>query len=174
MTTDAQNDHDADRKLDQGEAETRLWDAMEKRRIGMLGPAEGGQHFQPMTAFVERDTGQIYFFAYADSDLAALIGAGAPAMFVFQDDDDLYACIEGRLSPDADRSRMDRYWSPMVAAWYPEGKDDPRLTLLRLDCDDAQVWITKAGPVRFAWEVAKANARHERPDLGGQTRLDLH
>lgn len=169
------HDADTDRHgISEADAQKRLWDAIDKRRIGMLGPAEGGTHFQPMTGFLERDTNQLYFFTYKDSDLAALIGEGAPALFVFQDGDDLWASIEGRLSPDTDRSRMDRYWGPAVAAWYPEGKDDPRLILLRLDCDDAQVWISEAGPVRFAWEIAKANARHERPDLGDQTRIDLH
>lgn len=165
--------HDHTAASDKDHVQERLWKAIDKHRIGMLGPAEGGTHFQPMTGFLERDTGQIYFFTYRDNDLPALIGDGAPALFLFQGDD-LYASIEGRLSPDDDRSRMDRYWSPVVAAWYPEGKDDPRLMLLRLDCDDAQVWITEAGPVRFGWEIAKANARHERPDLGEERRLDLH
>jgi general stress protein 26 len=95
-------------------------------------------------------------------------------MFVFQDSPKLYACLGGLIRPDPDRERMDRYWNPVVAAWYPEGKDDPRLTLLRLDARDAEVWITEAGPARFAWEIAKANATREQPDLGGRTTLNLH
>ena len=33
---------------------------------------------------------------------------------------------------------MDRYWNPVLSAWYPDGKDDPRLTLLRFDVDDGE------------------------------------
>jgi general stress protein 26 len=156
---------------DHAAVQTRLWDQVETQHIGMLGTA--GQHFQPMTAFVDRGDNTLWFFAYRGSEVVEAAGDGAPAMFVFQGKD-LYACIRGRLRASEDRERLDRYWSPTVAAWYPEGKDDPRLTLLRLDADDAEVWITEAGPVRFAFEIAKANARHERPDLGGQARLDLH
>ena len=94
-------------------------------------------------------------------------------MFVYQRDD-IQACIGGRLSLEHDRARMDRYWNAVVAAWYPDGKDDPQLTLLRLDADDAQVWITEAGPVKFAWEIAHANATRQQPDLGGRTDLNLH
>ena len=69
---------------------------------------------------------------------------------------------------------MDKYWNAVVAAWYPQGKDDPHLTLLCFNLSDAEVWISQAGPVRFAWEIAKANATHSTPDVGGHTRLDFH
>ncbi len=62
----------------------------------------------------------------------------------------------------------------MVAAWFPEGKDDPELTLLRLEPDDAEVWIANKGPIRFAFEIAKANLTDQEPDLGRHSRLDLH
>lgn len=36
---------------------------------------------------------------------------------------------------------VDRLWNPYVAAWYEGGKDDPKLALLRLDADHAQIWL---------------------------------
>lgn len=160
---------------DHAAVQTRLWDRVEKKRTGMLGlTGQAHQHFQPMTAFVDRGDNSLWFFAYNDSDLAEMVGGGSnEAMFVFQEED-LYACVGGRLTLEPDRARMERYWKPVVAAWYPDGKDDPRLTLMRLDCEDAQVWIVEAGPVRFGWEIAKANASRDRPDLGSQTRIDFH
>jgi general stress protein 26 len=159
---------------DQADVEKTLWKAIEDHRTGMLGLMRDDQHFQPMTAFVERETNQIWFFTYKDTDLAEAVGgAGGHAMFVYQDKD-IQACIGGRLALRHDPERIDKYWGPMVAAWYPEGKDDPRLTLLCLDCDDAQVWVTDAGPVKFAWEIARANASKDRPDLGERTNLNFH
>jgi general stress protein 26 len=153
--------------------ETRLWKEIEDNRTGMLGLMRDDQHFQPMTAYVEREANEVWFFTYRDTDLAQAIGeAGGHAMFVYQGKD-LQACIGGRLSLRHDRERIERYWSPVIAAWYPDGKDDPRLTLLRLDCHDAQVWITEAGPLRFAFEIAKANATKTRPDLGDRADLNL-
>lgn len=156
---------------DRDAVERRLWKEIQDEQIGMLGLAGSEQHFQPMTAFAEKDAGHIWFFTYKDTDLAAQ--AGGKAMFVFQTKG-LWACIDGRLSQQHDRARIDKYWNAVVAAWYPEGKDDPRLTLLRLDADEAAVWISEAGPVKFAWEIARANAQHRRPDLGGRADLDLH
>ena len=87
---------------------------------------------------------------------------------------EVQAVVHGWLTLEYDRERIDRYWNAVVAAWYPDGKDDPSLTLLRLDCEQAEVWISEAGPIRFAWEIARANATGERPDLGGRKSLDFH
>jgi Pyridoxamine 5'-phosphate oxidase like len=34
-----------------------------------------------------------------------------------------------------------RLWSPIVAEWY-EGKDDPKLALVRFDVEDAKIWLS--------------------------------
>jgi general stress protein 26 len=157
-------------------AEHRLWKEVEQTRFGMLGLADARQHFQPMTAFAERDEGAIWFFTRNDTDLATAVGQGEDqAMFVVQSkDQDFQGCIGGALTEIRDQARIDRYWNPMVAAWYPDGKDDPSLTLLRFDVRDAEVWISKGGAVRLAWEIAKANISGTTPDVGTQRHLDLN
>ncbi|CAN7423693.1 pyridoxamine 5'-phosphate oxidase family protein [Phenylobacterium sp. LjRoot225] len=153
----------------------RLWDEIEKRQIGMLAPVGAEpQHFQPMTAFLERSDNRMWFFTYKDTDLAEAVANGAPAMFVFQDGREFYACVGGQLRVEYDRERMNRYWNALVAAWYPEGKDDPRLTMLCLEARDAEVWIAEGGPLRYVWEIVKANATHATPEVGGHTHLNFH
>lgn len=153
--------------------ESRLWKAIAHQRTGMLGLTASSDHYQPMTAFAEPDSGEIWFFTRKETDLARQIDTASKAMFVFQQDH-LQACIAGELSLSSDSARKDKYWNPIVAAWYPEGKDDPALTLLRFDCLDAEVWFSEGGLTRFAFEIAKANATHKTPDLGGRAHLDLH
>ncbi len=156
------------------EVERRLWDEIKKHQTGMLGLVGGAAHHtQPMTAFAEPETREIWFFSRDDTELVQEIGAGATAMFVLQLRE-IQACLAGRLSLDRDRARVDRYWNAVVAAWYPGGKDDPHLALIRMALDDAQVWISQAGPARFAWEIAKATATRQAPELGGHTSLDFH
>lgn len=159
---------------DRGEVERRLYEELEKHQIGMLGVVgDEPHHFQPMTAFVEKENNQLCFFTRDDTDLVRQVGEGAEAMFVFQEDD-VQACIGGRLEVRHDARRMEKYWNAVVAAWYPQGKDDPRLTMLCFACIDARVWISKAGPLKFAWEIARANATGTEPDLGGRANLDFH
>lgn len=157
-------------------AERRLWKEIEQARFGMLGLSDARQHFQPMTAFPEPEESAIWFFTRGDTDLATAVRNGDDqAMFVVQSkDQDFQSCIGGVLTEARDQTRIDRYWNPMVAAWYPEGKDDANLILLRFDVGDAEVWISKGGAVRLAWEVAKANLTGSTPDVGTQKHLDLN
>jgi general stress protein 26 len=159
--------------LDPTDVEDRLWKAVEKRGTGMLGLTASGQHFQPMTAFVERGAGQLWFFARSDTDMTRDVGDGASAMFVFQDDH-LQACIGGGLTLSRDPERLEKYWNTVVAAWYPAGKDDPLLAMIRMDCVDAEVWLSEGRLTKFAWEIAKANATHRTPDIGGRAHLEFH
>jgi general stress protein 26 len=159
---------------DKAAVEQRLWKELDHARFGMLGLTDSHLHFQPMTAFAEPESGQIWFFTKADTDLAKSAAGGAQAMFIVQaKDQDFQACIGGALSTARDAARIDKYWNPMVAAWFPDGKDDPSLTLLRLDAKDAELWISKGGAIRFAWEVAKANLTDSPPDLGNKAHVSL-
>jgi general stress protein 26 len=149
--------------------EDRLWKEIRSQRFGMLGLVNSHDHYQPMTAFAEPDNSLIWFFTRETTDLAKAVGDGAKAMFIVQTkDQDVQACIGGELVLDHDRGRIDEYWNPMVAAWYPEGKDAPDLTLLRFKPNDAAVWLSDGSPIKFAFEIAKANLTKTTPDVGSR------
>ena len=159
---------------DKAEVERRLWREVERRRIGMLGPVgwEVVQHFQPMTAFAEPESNSLWFYTRSDTALARASEPGVNAMFVLMADD-MQACIGGELKLRWDSLHRDKYWNAAVAAWYPQGKDDPELAMMRLACHDAQVWLNEAGPMKFGWEIAKANLVGSEPHLGSSTNLRL-
>jgi general stress protein 26 len=55
-----------------------------------------------------------------------------------------YVSVAGRASLVRDAARAAELWSDRVAAWFPEGPQDPQLVLLRVDVDDAQFWDASA------------------------------
>jgi general stress protein 26 len=164
------------RDVTPAEAEREFWEHLKDSNTGMLGIDQAGYHAQPMTAFREEETNTLWFFTRDDTDLAR--DAALPdqtAMFTYgSKDQHVWACIRGAFSVSHDPERIDRYWNPVLAAWYPDGKDDPRLTLLRFDADDGQIWVSKVGPIRFGLEIAKANLTGKAPDLGGMAKIDLN
>jgi len=160
--------------LSNTEIQDRLWKAVDDHHTGMLGLTHDSHHFQPMTAFVEKETNTLWFFTRKDTDLAQAVANGCgDAAFIFLDKK-LQACIDGRIALAHDQERIDRYWNAHVAAWYPDGKDDAMLTLLRLDVSEAAVWITEGGLLKYAFEVAKANASKSTPDVGERRDLNFH
>ena len=131
------------------ELAARFWKKLKSDRTVMLGLAgiEDG-HSQPMTAQTEDDSGRgpIWFFSSKETDFVRQLGAGRRAVASFAaKDHELFASLDGSLEPSDDRAMVERLWNPFVAAWYPGGKDDPNLQLLRMDADRLQVWLNESG-----------------------------
>lgn len=124
------------------ELKVKFWKAIKSDRTMMIGldGIEDG-HARPMTAQIESESGPIWFFTSKENALCTKAGDGERAIATFASKGhDLFATIHGRLREDTDRAVVDRLWNRYVAAWY-EGKDDPKLALLRLDPESAEIWL---------------------------------
>jgi general stress protein 26 len=131
------------------EIEDQFWGALEDSPFVMLGLAEAhGSAMQPMTARFDdedRERGCVWFFSAKDHDLTRALGEQDRAVASFAaKGHDLFASLRGRLVLDNRRSEIERLWNAIVAEWY-EGKDDPKLALLRFDLDDAKIWQSDIG-----------------------------
>ena len=158
---------------DEETTQDRLWQAIDARRAGLLGLTKSGLHAQPMIAFAERRRKRLWFIARTDTDLVRSIGDGGVGMFTLQDTD-LFASVAGELTIVQDRRRMARLWTPTIAGWLPEGPHDARLTLLCMDCVDAELWVSGVGLTKFAWEIAWSGAHPKLRELDGRGVATLH
>jgi general stress protein 26 len=134
---------------DDREIEEQFWGALEDSPFVMLGLDQArGSAMQPMTARFEdedRHGGRLFFFTAKDHDLTKALGQDNRAIASFAGKGhDVFASLRGRLVLDNDRTTIDRLWNAIVSEWY-EGKDDPKLALLRFDLDDAKIWQSDIG-----------------------------
>ena len=160
--------------LNDADLEARLWKEIDHVKTVMLGLV-GGPHMQPMTGFAVQPDGTVWFYLRKDNDLIKQAGPGGkPAMFrLLTRDHGFIACVGGTVAEHYDRDRIARFWNPMVAAWFPDGKEDPELTLLRFTPEDAQVWVSQSNPVSFGFALAKAKLSKTVPDVGASAHIDL-
>jgi general stress protein 26 len=125
------------------ELEARFWKALKSDMTMMLGldGVEDG-HARPMTAQIEGARGPIWFFTARDNTIVQKLAKGNRAIATFTSKGhDLFATIHGQISLDNDRATIERLWNRFIAAWYEGGKDDPKLALLRLDAERAEIWL---------------------------------
>ena len=113
--------------------------------LGLIGKDDG--HSQPMTALIEKDNdrGPLWIFTVKDVHLVqAMAGhsSAAAAQFVSKGHD-LFASVQGHVSLANDPVMVDRLWNRFIAAWYPGGKEDPSLQLLRFDLTHAHIWLNE-------------------------------
>ena len=128
------------------ELEAKFWKALSSDMTMMLGlDGVDDGHARPMTAQFEDDRSPIWFFTSKDNGLVQKLSAGQRAIATFASKGhDLFATLHGTLSLDNDRATIDRLWNRFVAAWYEGGKDDPKLALLRLDAERAEIWLNES------------------------------
>jgi general stress protein 26 len=131
----------------EAEITRKLWKALKSDMTVMLsltGVEDG--HSQPMTGQLapDRDRGPLWFFTAKDVHIVRAMGQTHPAAAQFvSKGHDVFASMQGTLSVETDRGMVDRLWNRFVAAWYPGGKDDPNLQLLRFDPTHAHVWLNE-------------------------------
>ncbi|HEY8592547.1 MAG TPA: pyridoxamine 5'-phosphate oxidase family protein [Sphingomicrobium sp.] len=131
---------------DDREIEEKFWEELKGSPFIMLGvEGERDGATQPMTANFEdqdREAGILWIFTDNTHDLVKAMGQSSRALASYTaKGHDLFASLRGTLTIDNDRATIDRLWNPMVAEWY-EGKDDPKLTLIRFDVENAKVWLS--------------------------------
>ncbi len=153
----------------------QLFDELERVRAGMLGVRGSHQHMQPMSHFLDRDTRTLWFITASDTDLVQAVGAGSEAHYcVVGKDHDYHACLQGGLEISHDEAKLDELWNRVVAAWFEGGREDARVTLLRMPLAEAAVWSSTGNGLAFAWEIARANMDAEHlPDIGEHTVIDF-
>ena len=126
------------------ELEAKLWKALRSDMTVMLGLERSNDNLiRPMTVQIDGDAdrGPLWIFSANDTELVKALGGSENAFISFADKGhDLFAKISGTLTLDNDRAVIDRIWNRFVAAWFEQGKDDPKLALLRFDPHQAEIW----------------------------------
>lgn len=121
------------------EIKTTFWKKVADSPYMMVGLMDG-QHSEPLTAQLDKDQVDTLFFFVGKDNRAA---KGGPAMVQFvSKGHDFFACLAGNARIQNDRALIDKLWDKQVEAWFPGGKEDPNLALLRIDIESAELWET--------------------------------
>ncbi|WP_380875140.1 general stress protein [Sphingomonas sp. DBB INV C78] len=151
----------------EAEIEARFWKDLKASpflMIGLVGAADA--HAQPMTAFFDDDHGPIYFFTSRDNNLVSKLTQShhAIANYVAKDHD-LFASVHGHLNVETNAAVIDHFWNSRIASWYEGGRDDPKLALLRLDTERAEIWL---GASSFGAAIKRLLGRDPKADYAGK------
>ena len=117
-----------------------LWTKLAASPFVMAGLTDSDEHHIPLTAQLDPDqVDTLYFFVGKDNRLAK--GGMAMVHFISKGHD-YFACMDGEAQIDNDFAQIEKLWNPQVEAWFPGGKNDPNLALLRIDIHSAELWET--------------------------------
>lgn len=156
------------------DAREKFWDLIDENHDCMLvthGPG-GTLHARPMNAIPDREKREILFFTALTGGKAHEIETSAEVCmtFISQKKND-YIAVQGTAELTRDRALIDKHWNAFVKAWFPEGKDDPNVGLIRVHVRGGEYWDSSSSDIANALRMMTAAATGKRPDMGENEKV---
>ena len=157
------------------EAITKLRELINDIDIAMLTTVDddGTLRSRPMGTQKAEFDGDLWFLTRVDTAKVDEIQRESQVNVSYaKPDKNRYVSVSGTAVLVSDKAKIDEFWDPIYKAFFPEGKDDPRLRLLKVHVQKAEFWTTD-NLIATVIGFAKALAGQES-DIGENEKLQLN
>ena len=136
----------------------KLKDKIKDIRIAMLTTIdrEGDMHSRPMATQEMDEAGNLWFFTSDESSkISELQRDNKVQLSYSSESSDTYVSVSGVAELVKDRQKIDELWSDKFKAWFPNGKNDPQIALLKIVPEKAEYWDRPGGKMVTLFEMLK-------------------
>lgn len=157
------------------EAIKKLNELVESIEIAMLTTIDGDVlRSRPMDTQEIDENGNLWFLTGADSHKDEEIAKDNRVNVSYASpDDNTYVSVSGTAEIMRDQEKIDELWSPLHKAWFPEGKDDPNIRILKVNIEQAEYWDSGSSAFQQVYGFLKAIATGESADGGENEKINL-
>jgi general stress protein 26 len=162
-------------KADRGDAKILgdLLAGIEYTMLTTLAP-DGSLVSRPLQTLQMDAGGALWFFTSASSgkiddihhDSRVNLAYANPAKKIF-------VTVSGRAEVVVDRTKIDELWSAAQTIFFPQGRDDPTLALLKIVPAAARYWDGKESALATLMKFGRAVLNGEAADIGESRELDV-
>jgi general stress protein 26 len=83
-----------------------------------------------------------------------------------------FVSISGTATPVDDRRKVAELWNDAWKVWFPDGKDDPGLILLKVQGETGEYWDNSGtSGIKYLIEAGRAYLSGTKPDLAGDSKM---
>jgi general stress protein 26 len=152
----------------------KLGELLDGIEVAMLTTraADGSMVSRPLETLALDGNGELVFFTAADSGKIGELEADPAVNLAYaHPSDHRFVSVRGHARISRDRATIDELWSMTQAIFFPQGKDDPNLVVLRVRVRDAAYWEPAGNFIARALDFARGMLADEPSDLGRQGKL---
>ncbi len=147
----------------------KLGDLIEGTEVAMLTThaADGSMVSRPLQTLKFDGGGELVFFTSVASRKIDELAANHDVNLAYANPSKQnYVSVRGTARVDRDRATIDALWSPVQKIFFPLGKDDPDLVVLRVRVRDAAYWESAGNFIMRALDFAHGMLSKDPKDLG--------
>ncbi len=101
--------------------------------------------------------GKFWFLSASSSNKNREIKQDEKVQLIFSDPANAqFLSVFGEADIFDDEKSIEKAWTPLAKAWFPEGKDDINVTVIKVHPFDAYYWDTKDGKMISLLKIATA------------------
>ena len=155
---------------------TKLRTLIDDVNVAMLNSlkANGEFYSRPMNTMELDDDGNLYFFSDEHTPDEHDIAINNNVSVTYTNPElNVYIALSGKLYLAHDQEKINELWVPAMKAWFPEGKSDPNLTLIRVEVLKAEYWDTAASDMVVLFNLLKAIVKGKTYDEGDHQKIDF-
>ena len=144
-------------------------------RIAMLTTAseDGKLHSRPMATQETDFDGTLWFLTRQTSGKVDEIRHDSQVNLTYADQKHSFVTISGPASVSKDRAKIDELWNPSYKAWFPQGKDDPEITVIRVNADEAEYWEAPSNAIIRNVKILQAAVTGDSSKVGEHGKVEL-
>jgi len=127
-------------------------------RVGLLTTqdAQGHFHTRPVETLQVDDRGSLWFFTDWSTPKVGELKAHSQVSVGYADiASNRFAVVSGSSQLLRNTAKARELWSASQLAYYPDGPEDPRLAILRVEIERAEYWLA---PGRAGYLIAAVRA----------------
>ena len=118
--------------------------------------------------------GYLWFFNAENSAKTYEIQQDRNVNVSYMDDSkNTYVSVSGKARNVKDKAKIDELWHEALKAWFPEGKDDPNISLIKVTIDQAEYWDSPSSTLVHLYGVVKATLTGEPAHPGENKKITL-
>ena len=160
--------------LSSKQAVEKMKELVKHNRICFFTTDLGQQPLQtrPMSVQEVDEEGNFWFLSGRTSHKNLEIGSDPRVQLLFANQGDSeFLSVYGEAKVYADAETIEEIWNPIAKVWFPEGKYDPEITVIKVSTMDAYYWDTKHSKMVALVKMAAALVSGTTMDDGQQGTL---
>ena len=110
---------------------------------------------RPMSVQKMDEFGSLWFLSASDSHKNLDIARDNRVQLFFQGSAHSdFLSVYGEAAISTDKQLIKELWEPILKAWFTEGVDDPRITVIKVDVQEGYYWDNKHGNAIALMKIA--------------------
>lgn len=157
------------------QARDKVWEMIRDIRTATMVTVDeqGRLRGRPMQAVKpQKFDGTLWFFTSQPTPKTEEIRNDGRVLLAYADaSHNNYVSVSGRATVMRDVAKQKEFWSEPLRAWFPNGPEDSKAALVKVDADGAEYWDSPSSTLATAYGYVVAAVTGKTPDVGENDKV---